>query len=238
MIKRFRAGAGLTGLLLLGISLGCDRGSSLVTPSTSPTPSQAVPVPPPATPSAPTTVTSISPTTGSTRGTQIAITGTGFQQLATVTIGDVAIALCTVPIGGCGYVFTSTTIFASAPPHTTGTVDVVVTNRDGQSATLAGAYTYASPESFETNGVWEGGADSNYETPLRFTVENNAVRDVTCGSSPTVTLSPPAPVFNGEFSYRGADGSSMSGRIDSPNRALGAMNIAPCSAYPWSAYRQ
>jgi hypothetical protein len=64
------------------------------------------------------------------------------------------------------------------------------------------------------------------------------VSDVTCGSSSTVTLSPGPPVINGEFSYRGADGSSMSGRIDSPNRAFGDMNIAPCTAYPWSAKRQ
>lgn len=235
MGRRFRAGTLTTSLLLLGICLGCERGPVLAT--TSPTP-QVSPVPPPAVPSDPPTVTSISPEIGSTRGTGIVITGTGFQQNVIVTLGDVVIAGC-VPSVRCGYVFTtSTTIFASAPPHATGTVDLVVTNPDRQSVTLAGGYTWAAPESFEADGIWEGGADSNYETPLRFTIERNMVTDVTCGSSSTVTLSPAAPVINGEFSYRAADGSSMSGRIRAPNRAIGDMNIAPCSAYPWSATRQ
>jgi hypothetical protein len=45
-------------------------------------------------------------------------------------------------------VASSTTITATAPAHAAGTVSVTVTNVDGQSATLAGAFTYVTPIAF------------------------------------------------------------------------------------------
>ena len=86
------------------------------------------------------TVTAISPTSGSSSGgTALTITGTGFLAGAAVSLGGTAATGVTVVNG--------TTITATAPTHAAGTVDVVVTNSDGQSGTLSAAYTYTSASS-------------------------------------------------------------------------------------------
>src|SRR5207247_1155163 len=138
-------------------------------------PAPTAPSPPVvAEPAPPPTVTAISPAIGSTEGTGITIAGTGFRTPVIVTLGGFVISQGS---------HTSTSIYASAPAHVAGRVDVVVTNPDGKSVTLAGGFTYASPDSFEANGHWEGGADSNYDTPLQFTIENNTPTSVTCGTA-------------------------------------------------------
>jgi hypothetical protein len=84
------------------------------------------------------TITGITPATGSTDAdelTQVTLTGTGFQTGITVAFGGVAATGITL-VG-------PTTITATAPAHPAGAVDVVVTNPDGQGATLAGGFTYA-----------------------------------------------------------------------------------------------
>jgi hypothetical protein len=234
MFKTFLACAVVThGVVLVALSLGCDRSSAFPMPPTSPTP------PPVVVPSGPSpSVTSVSPDIGSTGGTSVTITGVGFRSGASVTLGGIVIRGCSLPTENCGWVEGSTTIFASAPAHAAGSVDVVVTNPDGQAGRLAGGYTYAIPESFEANGIWEGGADSNYGTPLRFSVQNDALVSISCGVSGTVTLSPPPPISHGEFSFVGPDGATVSGRIVSPNWALGKINMSPCFAFPWSATRR
>ncbi len=86
------------------------------------------------------TVTSVSPTSGTINGgTALTITGTGFLSGATVSLGGAAATGVTV--------VSSTKITATSPAHATGTVNVVVTNTDGQSGTLSGGYTYASASS-------------------------------------------------------------------------------------------
>lgn len=80
-------------------------------------------------------VTSVSPTSGpTTGGTKLTITGTGFQSGAKVTLGGSAAS--NVIVAG------STSITATAPPHAAGTVNLTVTNPNGQSATSVNAYTY------------------------------------------------------------------------------------------------
>lgn len=81
--------------------------------------------------------TSITPNTGPTSGgAAVTINGTGFQPGATVFIGGTAAAGVTVVSG--------TSITATTPAHATGAVNVVVANPDGQSDTLANAYTYVT----------------------------------------------------------------------------------------------
>ncbi|HJT15968.1 MAG TPA: IPT/TIG domain-containing protein, partial [Thermoanaerobaculia bacterium] len=86
------------------------------------------------------TITSISPNSGpTTGGTSVVISGSGFQSGATVTFGGVAATVTTV---------SSTSITAVTPlgPATEeGVVDVVVTNPDGQSATLHPGFNYTVP---------------------------------------------------------------------------------------------
>ena len=82
------------------------------------------------------TISSISPTTGGMAGgTAVTITGTGFLAGATVKFGGVSATNVSV--------VSATSITATSPAHAAGKVDVVVTNTDAQSATLAQSFTYA-----------------------------------------------------------------------------------------------
>ncbi|MBE0610789.1 MAG: IPT/TIG domain-containing protein, partial [Dehalococcoidia bacterium] len=74
-------------------------------------------------------VTSLSPTTGPIAGgTVVTITGTGFTGATSVTFGGTAAVITAV---------TATTITVTAPAHTAGTVDVLVTTPSGTSANTA-----------------------------------------------------------------------------------------------------
>ncbi|HET9597964.1 MAG TPA: IPT/TIG domain-containing protein, partial [Anaeromyxobacteraceae bacterium] len=86
---------------------------------------------------APPAIASIAPTSGSTGGgTAVTIAGSGFQPGASVAIGGVAAVVGST---------SATAIVASTPAHAAGLADVVVTNPDGQKATLAGAFTFVAP---------------------------------------------------------------------------------------------
>lgn len=84
-------------------------------------------------------VTSLAPTSGSTAGgTTVSISGGNFQSSGvTVRFGGVAATSVNVT--------SSSNLTAVAPAHAAGAVDVVVSNPDGQGATLASAYTYVTP---------------------------------------------------------------------------------------------
>jgi hypothetical protein len=81
------------------------------------------------------TVTGISPANGPTAGgTTVTITGTGFVDGATVTIGGAS---------ATGVTFVNaTTINATTPARTAGAKDVMVTNPDTQTGTLTSGFTY------------------------------------------------------------------------------------------------
>ena len=136
-------------------------------------------------------------------------------------------------------------IFVTTPSHAPGSVDVVVTNVDGQKAVAIGAYTFAAPESFDVNGNWRGGSFAgDYDEPFTFTVVNGAVVSITCSTSGLVRLSPPAPITHGEFLFRGEDGVAISGRILAPNEAKGVVNVGPranvrpCVGAEWHATKE
>jgi hypothetical protein len=129
MSCHFLSGVAAISLLgLAGMSVGCSDSNSSLTPTS----------PPPApTSSAPVgfTLSSMTPTSGPTiGGDYIRLLGRGFQDGASVTIDGAAAPVTRV---------TGTRIDARTLPHATGTVDVVVTNPDGQSGTLQAAYTFA-----------------------------------------------------------------------------------------------
>jgi hypothetical protein len=140
---------------------------------------------------------------------------------------------------------TSDWISVTTPGHPPGTVDVVVTNVDGQSAVAIGAYTFAAPESFAVDGHWRGvSVAGESDEPFAFTVENGAVVSLTCATSGLVLLSPPAQITNGEFAFRGAVG-GISGRILAPREAKGVVNVdpsahdrRPCVDAEWHAIKE
>ena len=89
---------------------------------------------PPIAPSPALRVTSVSPSSGIAGvSTSVQILGAGFQSGATVTF-DGAAAVVTALTGAA--------ITATAPIHSAGPVDVVVTNPGGQSERLSRGFTY------------------------------------------------------------------------------------------------
>jgi hypothetical protein len=101
----------------------------------------------------PPTVTAISNPGGLMNGGYtLTITGTGFQSGATITLGEVA-ATDVVVVSASTIVFT-------APAHTEGAVDLVVTNPDGQSFTLPAAFNYVA----RASGCAHGSAGTSWAT--------------------------------------------------------------------------
>ena len=175
------------------------------------------------------TISSLSPNAGSTGGsTPLKITGSGFQPGAVVFIDGIAIS---------AFVLDSHSIYACAPPHDAGTVDVVVVNPSGLSDWVTRAYTFLPPQAFDFNGDWIGVAGSEHQMEIRFTVENDELVCVSCGNSGLVTFTPPPRVSYGEFSTVRADGIAISGRIVSASEAIGTINIEPCPHTNWIATR-
>jgi hypothetical protein len=174
-------------------------------------------------------VAAIQPDTGSTGGsTPVKIIGSGFQPGATVSVDGIQMG---------AFVLDSGTIHASTPPHGAGKAEVVVTNPDGASGRIANAYTYVPPRMFDFNGDWIGVAGAEHQRELRFTVRDNVLVSVSCGTSGTVTFSPPPEVHSGEFSILRSDGVGISARIVSASDAVGTINIEPCPSAYWMATR-
>ena len=174
-------------------------------------------------------IDTLSPDTGSTGGsTPLKITGSGFQPGAVVFIDGIAIS---------AFVLDSRTIFACTPPHDAGRVDVVVANPDALSDWLSGAYSYVPPRTFDFNGDWIGVAGAEHQVELRFTVRNNTLVSVSCGTSGPVTFSPAPVVEFGEFSVVRDDGVGISARIVSATEAIGTINLEPCPYTNWIATR-
>jgi hypothetical protein len=97
------------------------------------------------------TILSITPSIGSTGGgASIRITGAGLLPGIRVAFGETNVEGWFDRYSG-GVVVTT-------PSHAPGSVDVVVTNVDGQNGVAIGAYTFAAPESFDVNGDWRGGS--------------------------------------------------------------------------------
>ena len=233
MTKRTRAihwGRLLAASLMTVCSVaGCGGGPT--------TPSQVEQTPGPTGPAP--TILAVTPSIGSSvGGAAIAITGAGLRPGVRVAFGTTNV------IGFFG--LTSDRISVTTPSHAPGTVDVVVTNVDGQKAVAIGAYTFAAPESFAVDGNWRGlSFAGDYYEPFTLTVEHGAVVSITCAGSGLIPLSPPAPIIRGEFLFSAEDGVVVSGRILAPNEAKGAVNVdpfahvrRPCVDAEWRANKQ
>ena len=206
--------------------VGCG---DAVTPS-APSAAQPAPQPSPQPTGIQPTVAAIEPNVGSIHGGAWGtITGTKFESGATVKLGDGNVQ---------AFVVDGTTISFWTLAHVPGRVDVVVTNPGGLAGRLTGGFTFAPRESFDFNGDWVAHAGGHYETGMRFTIRNNVLVSLSCGTSVVSTLSPPPSVVNGEFSFRGDDGVAVSGTLVSPGKAVGTINVADvpdCTATRWWA---
>ena len=73
---------------------------------------------------------------------------------------------------------------------------------------------------------------------MRFTVRNDVLVSVSCGTAAVSTFSPPPSVVSGEFSFHGGDGFAVSGTLVSPVSAVGTINmpdVTDCTGTRWWA---
>ena len=143
------------------------------------------------------TVTSIVPTSGTANGgTAITITGTGFLAGATVTVGGTAAT--NVNVAG------STSITATTPAHAAGAANVIVTNTDAQTGTLANGYTYTASNPAPTvtsisptSGTTAGGTSvtitgTGFLTGATVSLGGTAATNVNVVSATSITATTPA----------------------------------------------
>jgi hypothetical protein len=163
----------------------------------------------------------VRPNIGSTSGgIQMIIIGTGFQYGLTLSVGGI-----TTPFDYDD--FGVDVLYLLAPAHAAGTVEVIVTNPDGRSA--SGTFAYASPATFDFNGDWQGFSGN---LAVVFTIRDNTVVSVSCGAS-ILTLDPPLVVADGEFSFAGSGGVSITANILGHNWATGTINMGSCVGRLW-----
>jgi hypothetical protein len=144
-------------------------------------------------------------------------------------------------------------LYLTMPAHAAGTVDVILTDAYGR--TGRGVFTYASPATFDFNGVWQAAARLVVEVPsdqgawLELTVRDNTAISVSCsvcrpgetcgiGKAPSLTLDPPPVVADGEFSLAASGGVSITGKILSPIYATGTINTPSCGNRYWWAEKR
>jgi hypothetical protein len=136
------------------------------------------------------TIGSVSPISGpAAGGTKVTLTGTNFQSGASVTFGGLAASSITVS--------NSTTIVATTPAHSSGSVAVTVTNTDGTTTTLNTGYAFHS-------------VDLNWSAPSSssVTVSGYNVYRASASSGPFTVLNGTSPVSGTSYDDTTVQGST------------------------------
>jgi hypothetical protein len=188
-------------------------------------------------------ITSILPVTGPIGGgTVVTISGTGFLSNPAVKFGGAAATNVSA---------TATSITATTPAHAAGQVDIVVTNSDSQSATLAQAFTYALPapaiSSIAPNtGPTTGGTPvtitgTNFQTGATVTFGARQAIDVTVVSETSIIahtpLGPATQQLAVDVSVTNPDTTkgTATGAFTYTVPALAVISITPNTALPSGA---
>jgi hypothetical protein len=162
-------------------------------------------------------LTTVSPTSGpAAGGTTVTLTGQNFASGATVTVGGTA-ATGVVVVSG-------TQITAKTPPHAQGSANVTVTNPGGQSATLAGGFTFVAPAPTITgvspaSGTTAGGSavtltGQNFASGARVTFGGAAATSVVVVSATQITANTP-PHAQGSVNVTVTNSDGQSGTLAS-----------------------
>jgi len=166
-------------------------------------------------------------------GANFRIQGIGIQPGATVTFG-------TVQVRGSVYL---DTFYGVTPPHDAGTVDLVVTNANGGTTTLAAGFVFVPSGSLDFNGDWEGGSGYEGEVPIQFSIRDNRLVALSCGGAAygpvhPVPLLPTPEIVDGQFSLASENG-TITGRIVSGDQTNGRFDIRGCPSpfAEWAAWK-
>ncbi len=179
------------------------------------------------------TITGVAPTSGGMNGgSLVTVTGTNFAAGATVTIGGSSVFVTSL---------TATQIVGITGSGPIGLASVVVTNVDGQSATLSSIYNYlggqptissVSPSSGPLAGgtfVTITGSNFNGGATVRF--GSTAATSVTITFSSVTCLSPAGSIGFSTVSVTNLDGQagSLSGGFNYLGPALTVTGVSPIS---------
>lgn len=168
------------GLSVIALGFACDN--TTTTPTPTPTPDMAVapadmamlvPV-----------ISTIAPAMGSTAGgTSVTITGSGFQQGATVKIGSLTVTGATVSADGTTITFTAPANLGKPGPS-----DVIVTNPNSNTTTKTAGFTYFITVTFATGTTVTQGGDRGprYVLPVDLDKDNILDLAVAYANSSTV----------------------------------------------------
>jgi hypothetical protein len=143
----------------------------------------------------PPAISGISPTSGdSTGGTVVTIAGSNFVSGATVSFGGSAASSISF--------VNSSQLKATTPAHAAGSVNVVVTNPDGTSATLSSGFTFGTASLTVSSvspisGPAAGGttvtiSGANFQTGVSVTFGGLAATSVSLSNSSTIVAVTPA----------------------------------------------
>jgi hypothetical protein len=235
--RRFASGIQSTVVIgfTMGLISGCSQSpGSPPSPSVLPAAPTAIPTPAYAAP----VVTEVLPSVGSAAGgASIKIVGTGFMPGMIATFDGIKLV--------ARFDFRDpsfTTFYSETPAHAPGTVDLVVTNPDGQSHRIEAGYRYAPPDSFDPNGDWGGFSLNGTDTWVEFVIRDNRLVSASCTYNSRVDLAfaELPSVRTGEFSITADGGATISGRILSALEMAGTISVPSCTTtpLPWRASRK
>lgn len=180
--------------IALGFTSACGGGrSSPLSPTPLPSPSRFAGRATAPLQSVAPTIEAVSPPSGpTTGGMEIVISGSGFAEGATVTLG--AWPATNVAV------LSDTIITAITSPHDEGTFDVTVISPDGQTATLPGAYTYVANQptvdvivTITSSGVTPKDLEVPVGSRVTFVNNNSRAHDIQSDPHPIHT---DCPVLN------------------------------------------
>jgi hypothetical protein len=233
-----RFASGIQSAVVIGFTVGMISACSQ-SPGSPPSP-PLLPAAPSAipTPGDAPAVTEVLPSVGSTAGgASIKIVGTGFMPGMMATLDGIKL------VAGPDFPVDSfRTFYSETPAHDPGTVELVVTNPDGQSHRIEAGYRYAPPESFDLNGDWGGFSLNGTDTWVEFVIRDNRLVSASCSYNSRVdlTFTESPSSRTGEFSIMADGGATISGRILSPSEMAGTISVPSCTTtpLPWRANRK
>ncbi len=200
--------ASVMGLSVIALAFACDN--TTPTPTPIPTADMAVAVGDMAMSPSP-VINTIAPAMGSTAGgTSVTITGSGFEQGATVKIGSLTVTGATVSSDG-----TTITFMTPANLGKPGVNDVVVTNPSGMTTTKTGGFTYFISVAFAPGANVAQGTDRGPRFVAPADLDGDGVLDLAVAYANTSTL----------VTYKGTSAGA--------NITFGASNSRGVNTYPF-----
>lgn len=202
--------ASAMGISVIALAFACDN--TTTTPMPTPMPDlPSLPVDMAMVTSPTPAITMVAPSMGSTAGgTSVTITGSGFEQGATVKIGSLTVSGVTVSSDG-----TTITFMTPGNLGKPGVNDVIVTNPSGKTTTKTGGFTYFISVTFAAGANVTQGTDRGPRFVAPADLDGDGVLDLAVAYANSSTL----------VTYKGTSAGA--------NITFGASNSRGVNTYPF-----